>query len=71
MKSVSIDPNKEENTTNTDAYQESIAGFGGIQHCLQPAPKHITIDVDENGEYYTKLFSKEQTYKSMLKILGY
>ncbi len=56
---------------HTGAYQESIAGFGGIQHCLQPAPKHITIDVDENGEYFTKLFSKEQTYKSMLKILGY
>ncbi len=56
---------------HTGAYQESIAGFGGIQHCLQPAPKHITIDVDENGDYYTKLFSKEQTYKSMLKILGY
>lgn len=56
---------------HTGAYQESIAGFGGIQHCLQPAPKHITIDKDENGEYYTRLFSKEQTYKSMLKILGY
>ncbi len=56
---------------HTGAYQESIAGFGGIQHCLQPAPKHITIDIDENGEYFTKLFSKEQTYKSMLKILGY
>jgi arginine decarboxylase len=56
---------------HTGAYQESIAGFGGIQHCLQPAPKHITIDIDENGDYYTKLFSKEQTYKSMLKILGY
>jgi arginine decarboxylase len=56
---------------HTGAYQESIAGFGGIQHCLQPAPKHITIDKDENGDYFTKLFSKEQTYKSMLKILGY
>ena len=56
---------------HTGAYQESIAGYGGIQHCLQPAPKHIIIDVDENGEYFTKLFSKEQTYKSMLKILGY
>ena len=56
---------------HTGAYQESIAGFGGIQHCLQPAPKHITIDRDENGEYSTRLFSKEQTYKSMLKILGY
>lgn len=56
---------------HTGAYQESIAGYGGIQHCLIPAPKHIIIDKDENGEYFTKLFSKEQTYKSMLKILGY
>lgn len=56
---------------HTGAYQESIAGFGGIQHCLMPAPKHIIIDLDETGEYYTRLFSKEQTYKSMLKILGY
>ena len=56
---------------HTGAYQESISGYGGIQHCLQPAPKHIIIDKDEDGEYYTKLFSKEQTYKSMLKILGY
>lgn len=56
---------------HTGAYQESVGGYGGIQHCLQPAPKHITIDVDENGDYVTRLFSKEQTYKSMLKILGY
>lgn len=56
---------------HTGAYQESISGYGGIQHCLQPAPKHVIIDVDEDGEYYTKLFSKEQSYKSMLKILGY
>lgn len=56
---------------HTGAYQESIAGYGGIQHCLMPAPKHIIIDRDEHGEYFTKLFSKEQSYKSMLKILGY
>ncbi len=56
---------------HTGAYQESIGGFGGIQHCLQPAPKHIIVDRDKDGEYTTKLFSKEQTYKSMLKILGY
>ncbi|MEX2591028.1 MAG: arginine decarboxylase [Chitinophagales bacterium] len=56
---------------NTGAYQESLAGFGGIQHCLIPAPKHVVIDLDENGEYRTKLFAKEQSYKSMLKILGY
>jgi len=56
---------------HTGAYQESIGGYGGIQHCLIPAPKHVIIDKDENGEYITKLFAKEQSYKSMLKILGY
>lgn len=56
---------------NTGAYQESIGGYGGIQHCLTPAPKHIIISLDEDGEIVTKLFAKEQSYKSMLKILGY
>ena len=56
---------------HTGAYQESIGGYGGIQHCLIPAPKHIIIDLDENGDYYPKLFAKEQSYKSMLKTLGY
>ena len=56
---------------NTGAYQESIAGYGGIQHCLIPAPKHVVISRDANGEWNTRLFAKEQSYKSMLKILGY
>ncbi|HRS54478.1 MAG TPA: arginine decarboxylase, partial [Bacteroidales bacterium] len=56
---------------HTGAYQESLGGYGGIQHCLIPAPKHIIIDKNEEGEIVTKLFSKEQSYKSMLKILGY
>ncbi len=53
------------------AYQESLSGYGGIQHCLTPAPKMVIIDLDENGEWVTKLFAKEQSYKSMMKILGY
>jgi len=53
------------------AYQESLGGYGGIQHCLIPGPKLVVIDKDEDGEYTTKLFAKEQSYKSMLKILGY
>ncbi len=53
------------------AYQESLGGFGGIQHCLIPGPKLVVIDRDETGEWFTKLFAKEQSYKSMLKILGY
>ena len=56
---------------NTGANQESIAGYGGIQHCLIPAPKHVVISRDANGEWNTRLFAKEQSYKSMLKILGY
>jgi len=56
---------------HTGAYQESLAGYGGIQHCLIPQPKHVILDKDENGEWTTKLFAKEQSHKSMLKILGY
>ncbi|OFX79697.1 MAG: arginine decarboxylase [Bacteroidetes bacterium GWE2_29_8] len=56
---------------HTGAYQEALGGYGGIQHCLQPAPKHITIDRDANGEIVTRLFGKEQSYKSMLKVLGF
>ena len=56
---------------NTGAYQESLGGFGGIQHCLTAAPKHIVISRSEDGSLNTKLFSKEQSYKSMLKTLGY
>ncbi len=56
---------------HTGAYQESLGGYGGIQHCLIPAPKHVIIDVDDDGEMHTHLFAKEQSYKSMLKTLGY
>ncbi|MFN2395446.1 MAG: arginine decarboxylase [Bacteroidales bacterium] len=56
---------------HTGAYQESLGGFGGLQHCLIPAPKLVIIDRDEEGEFSTKLFAKEQSYKSMLKTLGF
>ncbi|MDF1674017.1 MAG: arginine decarboxylase, partial [Vicingaceae bacterium] len=56
---------------NTGAYQEALSGSGGIKHCLIPSPKHVVIDLDEHNNYHTKLFSKEQSAKSMLKILGY
>jgi arginine decarboxylase len=56
---------------HTGAYQESIGGYGGLQHCLIPAPKHVIIDRHEDGEISTRLFAKEQSSKSMLKILGY
>ena len=56
---------------NTGAYQETIGGFGGLQHCLIPQPKHILIDRDENGELITEVFSKQQNVEDMLNILGY
>ena len=56
---------------HTGAYQEALSGYGGTQHCLIPAPKHVLIDKDEDGKITTRLFAKEQSYKSMLKILGY
>ena len=37
-----------------------------------PVPKHAIIDRDkDDNEYYTRLFAKEQSYRSMLRILGY
>ena len=56
---------------HTGAYQESLGGYGGIQHCLIPAPKHVLIDRNEDGSLSTWLFAKEQSAKSMLKTLGY
>lgn len=56
---------------HTGAYQESLGGYGGIQHCLVPAPKHVLIDRNEDGEYSTRLFAPQQSQESMLKILGY
>lgn len=56
---------------HTGAYQESLGGYGGIQHCLIPAPKHVILKKDENGEIQSELFAEEQDNESMLKILGY
>ncbi|WP_283639963.1 arginine decarboxylase [Mesonia mobilis] len=56
---------------NTGAYQETIGGFGGLQHCLIPTPKHILIHKDEEGNLSTKLFKEQQKSEDLLKILGY
>ena len=56
---------------HTGAYQESVGGYGGIQHCLTPAPKHVVINKDENGNVTTQLFAEEQKVEKMLSILGY
>lgn len=56
---------------NTGAYQETIGGFGGLQHCLIPSPKHILIDKDQDGQLTTRLFCGQQKSEDLLKILGY
>ena len=56
---------------NTGAYQEALGGYGGIQHCLIPAPKHVIINKDKEGNLVSKLFAEEQKNEDMLKILGY
>ncbi|GAA3514600.1 decarboxylase [Aquimarina addita] len=56
---------------NTGAYQETIGGFGGLQHCLIPQPKHILINKDENGNLSTQLFREQQKSEDFLQILGY
>lgn len=56
---------------NTGAYQETIGGFGGLQHCLIPAPKHILIDKNKKGEFTTQVYKEQQTKEELLKILGY
>ncbi len=56
---------------NTGAYQETIGGYGGIQHCLMPCPKHIIIDGNEHDGYEYTVFSEEQTSQKVLGLLGY
>lgn len=56
---------------NTGAYQETIGGFGGLQHCLIPSPKHILINRNDDGSISTELFSEQQKSEDLLKILGY
>ena len=56
---------------NTGAYQESLGGYGGIQHCLIPAPKHVIVKKDPDGNLQHQLFAPEQESEAMMKILGY
>ncbi len=56
---------------HTGAYQDSISGYGGIKHCLIPAPKLIIIDRDHTGNFVDYIYRNEQTVDDMLSILGY
>ncbi|MGB6035445.1 MAG: arginine decarboxylase [Cryomorphaceae bacterium] len=56
---------------NTGAYQETIGGYGGLQHCLIPQPKQVLIDKDADGNLTTTLFNPQQKAEDFLDILGY
>jgi arginine decarboxylase len=56
---------------HTGAYQDQLSGYGGIKHCMIPSPKHIIVEHDKNGNLIDWVYAKEQSYQSMLKILGY
>jgi arginine decarboxylase len=56
---------------HTGAYQDQLSGYGGIKHCMIPSPKHVIVEKDKNGKVSDWLYAKEQSYQSMLKILGY
>ena len=56
---------------HTGAYQDQLAGYGGIKHCMIPSPKHVVVEYDKNGVLEDWLYAKEQSAASMLKILGY
>ncbi|MGB0881790.1 MAG: arginine decarboxylase [Vicingaceae bacterium] len=56
---------------NTGAYQESLGGYGGLQHCLIPNPQHILIDYDGEGKIKTTQYRKQQMVTDFFEILGY
>lgn len=56
---------------NTGAYQDTLGGFGGIQHCLIPKPKHVLIDRLPDGTLVDRVFAEQQSAERMLQLLGY
>ncbi|MBK8227075.1 MAG: arginine decarboxylase [Flavobacteriales bacterium] len=56
---------------NTGAYQDTLGGFGGIQHCLIPKPKHVLIDRLPDGTLVDSVFAEQQSAERMLQLLGY
>lgn len=55
---------------NTGAYQETIGGYGGLQHCLIPQPKHLLVQKNEDA-IEIEVFKDEQKPEEFLSILGY
>ncbi len=56
---------------HTGAYQDAISGYGGIKHCLIPAPKHVIVDRNEFGQVQDYVYRNEQSANEMFELLGY
>lgn len=56
---------------HTGAYQDAISGYGGVKHCLIPAPQQVIVDRDEKGNAVDTLYRHEQSADEMLALLGY
>lgn len=56
---------------HTGAYQETVGGYGGLQHCLIPCPKHVIIQKDASGKLDYTIFEEEQASGQVLRLLGY
>ena len=48
---------------NTGAYQESIAGFGGVHHCLLPSAKTYSHSKAKTENYNMKFLAKSKNQK--------
>lgn len=56
---------------HTGAYQDALSGYGGIQHCLIPSPKHVVVYKDAKGNLVDTLYRSQQSADEMLQVLGY
>ncbi len=56
---------------HTGAYQDTVGGYGGLQHCLIPNPQQLVIDRDSKGNLTYRVFSGRQKADAMMKLLGY
>src|SRR5690606_23807981 len=43
---------------NTGAYQETVVGYGGLNHCLIPEPRHGLIKRHEEEKIHPEIFSE-------------
>lgn len=56
---------------NCGAYQDALSGWGGLKHCLIPAPQVLVADRDRHGKLHIKRFAPHQSTSQLLTLLGY